>query len=260
MRAPPSSSSSTTRNCCVPAEPILTKSPTCIRARILEHMSEAWEPVWVLGRTVVDPGQLYAVRGGWARPAPQACRNGHLLRGARCWSDRCRVDRTDITGHGGAGPAGTRSSGRQSATTAVPRTDSAGNLGHMDRPRHKSDADHSHGIRVDLTCLYASAWMVTAISARPFCRYLRARFAGICAGMGVLSCLDGPKWRSGFLRSAHPATTRPRGPSPKAETPCPTAPLRPPPRPFRRRHHDGLIASGTGRSTCARSSSSWCRW
>lgn len=46
-------------------------------------MSEAWEPVWVLGRTVVDPGQLYAVRGGWARPAPQACRNGHLLRGGK---------------------------------------------------------------------------------------------------------------------------------------------------------------------------------
>jgi len=43
-------------------------------------MSETWEPVWMVGSTVVDPGKLYAVPGGWAEPAPQACRNGHLLR------------------------------------------------------------------------------------------------------------------------------------------------------------------------------------
>ncbi|MFJ2834625.1 hypothetical protein ACIO52_04615 [Nocardia sp. NPDC087230] len=45
-------------------------------------MSDKWEPVWMVGSTVVDPGQLYAVRGEhWAEPAPQACRNGHPLDG-----------------------------------------------------------------------------------------------------------------------------------------------------------------------------------
>lgn len=42
-------------------------------------MSETWEPAWMVGRTVVDPGRLYAFRGGWADPAPRACRNGHPL-------------------------------------------------------------------------------------------------------------------------------------------------------------------------------------
>ncbi|MFE7718596.1 hypothetical protein ACFU44_06090 [Nocardia rhizosphaerihabitans] len=44
-------------------------------------MSDFWEPVWMVDRTVVDRGRFYAVRGGWAEPAPRTCRNGHLLHG-----------------------------------------------------------------------------------------------------------------------------------------------------------------------------------
>ncbi|MEV6059911.1 hypothetical protein AB0L62_07890 [Nocardia asteroides] len=46
-------------------------------------MSDSRELVWMLGRTVVEPGVLYAVPGGWATGAPRACRNGHLLRGGK---------------------------------------------------------------------------------------------------------------------------------------------------------------------------------
>ncbi|MEV0685092.1 hypothetical protein AB0I35_14625 [Nocardia sp. NPDC050378] len=36
--------------------------------------------LWRLGRTVgLNPDRLYAVRGGWARPAPAACPSGHPL-------------------------------------------------------------------------------------------------------------------------------------------------------------------------------------
>ncbi|MFD4438963.1 hypothetical protein ACFWPK_04195 [Nocardia sp. NPDC058519] len=35
---------------------------------------------WSLGSTTgLDPDQLFAVRGGWARPSPVACPNGHPL-------------------------------------------------------------------------------------------------------------------------------------------------------------------------------------
>ncbi|MFI7524529.1 hypothetical protein [Nocardia salmonicida] len=47
-------------------------------------MSDPWTPVWTVGRTVVEPGRFYAVRGDrWVEPTPYACRNGHRLSGGR---------------------------------------------------------------------------------------------------------------------------------------------------------------------------------